>query len=104
MWLARQTRQGIANAVRTVAGYTNSPKEAHWRTAVGILEYVFIYECFGITFQRDGKLELIANADADYASKATDKRSVSGGVVTCAWACVGWFSRTQKCLTTLSTT
>ena len=38
-------------------------------------------------------------ADADYASKATDRRSVSGGVIMCGGASVGWFSRTQKCVT-----
>ena len=38
-------------------------------------------------------------ADADYASKATDRRSVSGGAIMCGGACVCWFSRTQKCVT-----
>ena len=38
-----------------------------------------------------------------YASKAADRRSVSGGLVMCGGACVSWFSRTQKCVT-LSTT
>ena len=37
--------------------------------------------------------------DADYASKATDKRSVSGGTIVCRGACLCWFSRTQKCVT-----
>ena len=40
MWLANHTRPDIANAVRAVARYTNSPRETHWKTAVGILEYV----------------------------------------------------------------
>ena len=35
-------------------------------------------------------------ADANYASKATDRRSVSGGLVMCGGASVSWFSRTQK--------
>ena len=33
------------------------------------------------------------------AGKATDGRSVSGGVIICGGACVCWFSRTQKCVT-----
>ena len=40
--------------------------------------------------------------DADYASKATDRRSVSGGAVMGGGAYF-WFSRTQMCVT-LSTT
>ena len=46
---------------------------------------------------------LVSFADADYASKATDRRSVSGGVVMCAGGGVSWYSKTQKCVT-LSTT
>ena len=37
-------------------------------------------------------LEVFANAD--YASKATDRRSISGGVIMCGGASVCWFSRT----------
>ena len=37
--------------------------------------------------------------DADYASKATDRRSVSGGLIICGGASVCWFSSTQKCVT-----
>ena len=41
--------------------------------------------------------------DSDFASRATDRRSVSGGVVMCAGACVSFFSRTQKSVTLSST-
>ena len=46
------------------------------------------YECFGITFRQGGGLELVAFAGADDASKATDRRSVSGGAVMCRCVCV----------------
>ena len=56
---------------------------------------------FGITYQRGISvgtyLEILANAD--YASKATDRRSVSGGAIMCGGACVCWFSRTQNRVT-----
>ena len=39
----------------------------------------------------------------DHASKAADRRSVSGGLVMCGGACVSWFSRTQKCVTLCTT-
>ena len=41
--------------------------------------------------------------DSDFASRATDRRSVSGGVGMCAGACVSFFSRTQKSVTLSST-
>lgn len=60
---------------------------------------------FWIAFQRGsvGGLNLQVFADADYASKAADGRSVSGGLVMCGGACVSWIFRTQKRVT-LSTT
>ena len=36
--------------------------------------------------------------DADFASKATDRRSVSGAMVFIAAMLVVWISRTQKCV------
>ena len=75
----------------------------HPRDCCKNVPFCFFTSEFGITFQRGSGLELVADADADYASKATDMRSVSGGAVMCAGACVCWFSRTQKCVT-LSTT
>ena len=36
MWLANQTRTGIANAVRAVARNTSLPRNVHRKTAVGI--------------------------------------------------------------------
>ncbi|CAB1109908.1 unnamed protein product [Ectocarpus sp. CCAP 1310/34] len=92
MWLATQTRPDIANAVRAVARYCASPKLVHWNAAMDILGYARRTSHFGISFQ-----------SADFASKAADRRSVSGGIVTCGGGAVSWFSRTQKCVT-LSTT
>ena len=105
MWLSTQTRPDISNAVRAVARYCAAPKSIHWRVALGILGYVRRTSSFGITFQRGtvAGLSMQVFADADYASKAADRRSVSGGLVMCGGACVSWFSRTQKCVT-LSTT
>ena len=56
---------------------------------------------YGITFQRGtlSGISLEVFIDADYASKATDSRSVSGGVIMCGGPSVYWFSRTQKCVT-----
>ena len=57
--------------------------------------------CFRFTYQKRGinRYFFSGFADADYASKATDRRSVSGGAIKCEGACKCWFSRTQKCVT-----
>ena len=65
------------------------------------MEYINGTSEYGITFQRGtlSGISLEVFADADYASKATDRRSISGGLIMCGGASVCWFSRTQKCVT-----
>ena len=99
--MAISTRPDISNAVRSVSRYCSTPKAIRWKAALGILAYINGTSNFGITYQRAtlASISLEVFADADYASKATDRRSVSGGAVMCGGACVCWFSRTQKCVT-----
>ena len=101
MWLSISTRPDIANAVRAVARYCTARRAIHWKAALGILEYINGTSESGITFQSGtlSSISLEVFADADYASKATDRRSVSGGLMMCGGAGVCWFSRTQKCVT-----
>lgn len=105
MWLANQTRPDILNAVRAVARFTHAPKALHWQAALHILMYVRFTSGFGITFQRGtvGGDTMELYVDSDFASKATDRRSVSGALVMCAGACVMYLSRTQKSVTLSST-
>ncbi|CAB1110924.1 unnamed protein product [Ectocarpus sp. CCAP 1310/34] len=105
MWLATQTRPDIANAVQAVARYCASPKMVHWKAPLGILGYVCRTNWMGITFERGvvTGMSMQVFVDPDYASKAADRRSVSGGLVMREGGGVTWFSRTKKCVT-LSTT
>lgn len=83
LWLSLSTRPDISSAVRAVARYSSAPKMIHCKAALGILGYAVRTSSFGISFQRGtvSGMFLIAFADADYASRAADRRSVSGGVV-----------------------
>ena len=104
MRLSISTRPDISNAVRAVARYCTAPRAIHWKAAFVILEYINETSECGIILQR-GNLSSISLedfADADYASKANDRRSVSGGVIMCGGASVCWFCRTQKCVTLLT--
>ena len=96
MRLANQTRPDIASAVIAVERYADQPREVHWRTAIGVLQYAHFTSDFGIMFHKGSGVEMVAFADDDYASKAADRRSISGRAVTCAGACVHWFSRTRN--------
>ena len=101
MWLAISTRLDISNEIRAVARHCSAPKAIHWKAALNILAYINGASGFGITFQRGTLtgISLEVFADADCASKATDRRSGSGGAIMCGGACVHWFSKTQKCVT-----
>ena len=59
---------------------------------------------YGITFQRGTlcSISLEVFADADYASKATDRRSVPGGAIMWGGASAYWFPRTHKRVTLLT--
>ena len=105
MWLANQTRPDILNVVRAVARYSHSPKLVHWKAALHILHYIRLTSGHCITFQRGmvSGVDLELYVDSDFASRDTNWRSVSGGAVMCAWACVSFFSRTQKSVTLSST-
>ena len=78
-----------------------APRAIHWKAPLDILEYINGTSEYGITLKRRtlSGTSLEVFADADYASKATDRRSVSGGLIMCGGASVCWFSRTQKCVT-----
>lgn len=102
MWLATQTRPDISNAVRAVARYRACPKIVPWRAALGVLGHVKRINSFEVTFFQKGSVagvRMQVFADADYASKAADRQSVSGGVVMCG----GGVFVSKNCVT-LSTT
>lgn len=100
MWLANQTRPDILNAVRSLARYCNAPTLRHWKAALHVLMYIRGTLDFGITFERGGDLRLVLYADAAFASRETGRKSVSGGLLMCAHACAGYFSKTQQSVTT----
>ena len=105
LWIARLSRPDILNAVRAVARYCSAPKMVHWRAAVGILGYTIRTKRFGISFQRGSVqgFSLVEFCDADYASRAADRRSTSGGVIMCAGGAIFCFSKTQRCVTSSTT-
>ena len=105
MWLANQTCPDILNAVRAVARYSYSPELVHWKAALHNLQYIRLTRGHGITFQRGmgSGVDLELYVDSDFASRDTNRPSVSGGFVMCAGACVSFFSRTQRSVTLTST-
>ena len=103
LWLANMTRPDIADSVRAVARYNIDPGVSHWRAVRKILAYVAGTRDFGLTFRKGTGGNLTAFADASYAPKSDERKSVSGGSIQYAGSSIMWFSRTQKAVTLSST-
>ena len=95
LWLLPMTRTDVTNTVRAVALYAHTPTERLWQATTKILSYLDGIKSFEITYVRGSGLGLEAYADADYANKANDRRSVSGKAVTLGGTVVSHASKTQ---------
>lgn len=81
MWLSTQAWSDVSNAVRAVARYCAARKYDHWKPTLSYFGHGRRTLSFGITLQKSTTVEglrMQVFADAGYASKATDSRSVSG--------------------------
>ena len=103
MWVATMSRPDIANAVREVARHAHDPARGHWNAVQRILKFLKYTRTLGLTFEKGKRLDLVAYSDSDYARDEKDRPSVSGAAIMCSGACVSWFSRMQRCVTTSST-
>ena len=103
MWLANTTRPDIADAVRSVARHCHDPGVSHWKAVRKILSYIAGTVDLGLVYKRGSSDVLTVYADSSYAPKATDRRSVSGGLVMFCGAAIAWLSRTQRIVSLSST-
>ncbi|CAB1096365.1 unnamed protein product [Ectocarpus sp. CCAP 1310/34] len=78
MWIANQTRPDISNAVRAVARHSHEPKKSHWKAAQKILNYLLETTHLALKYKQDTLVAVgtLVYVDADFASKAPDRRSV----------------------------
>ena len=95
MWLAGMTRPDVTNAFRPVACHAHDPCERHWKALLQILAYLNATRDLGMTFRREEELSLSVYADADYARKEADRRSISGVAVMLGGTAVYATSRTH---------
>ena len=77
--MATGTRPDIAFAVCQLSRHLEQPSEEHWKAAIRVLKYLKITATKGIRYQgNQGKIQLSAYSDADWASNKDDRRSTSG--------------------------
>ena len=95
IWLANRTRPDTADAVRSVARHCHDPGVSHWKAVRKIISCIAGTIDRGLTYKRGSDNALTVYADSSYAPKATDRRSVSGGLVVFCGAAIAWLSRTS---------
>ena len=93
------TRPGIASAGRAVARHAHNPAARHWKAVRKIIAYLKATKDLGVVFQRGGDLKLSLFADADYADRCNDRRSVLGVSAMLRNTAVSASSTTQHCVT-----
>ena len=92
-------RPDIASAGRAVTRHAHNPAARHWKAVRKVIAYLKATKDLGVVFRRGGNLKLPLFADADYADKWDDKRSVSGVAVMHGNTAVSATSTTQHCVT-----
>ena len=84
-----------------VARHSHEPKKRDWKAAQKILNYLLETAHLTLKYKRDSTVDDVGTlvyVDADFASNATDRRSVWGALVIVAACLVAWLSWTQKCV------
>lgn len=95
MYLSVCTRPDISFATGSLARYMANPTTVHWQAAKGVLRYLAGTSDLGITFGRNGHLELYGYCDADYAGDIDTRRSTTGYVFTLNGGAISWQSKRQ---------
>ena len=96
MWLSTMTRPGITNAVQALARYAHEPTERLCQAIMKILSCLNRTKTLGFTYVRGSGLSLNVYADADYANKDNDRRSVPGIAMSLEGIVVSHASTTQR--------
>ena len=76
LWISGITRPDIASAVRAVARHAHNPAARHWKAVRKIVSYLKATKDLGVVFRLGGDLKLPLFADADYADRCNERRSV----------------------------
>ena len=98
MYLAIGTRPDIAFAVNKLAQFTQNPRQIHWTAVKRVFRYLKYTRTHKLTYGGDDDLlntDFNIFCDADWASDASDRKSVSGYVITMAGGAVSWSSKKQ---------
>ncbi|XP_073831868.1 uncharacterized protein [Musca autumnalis] len=95
MYLMLCSRPDICFAVGYLARYQENPSELHWQHLKRIVRYLKGTISYKLHFKPNDET-ILGFVDADWASDATDRKSVSGYVFKVYGCTVAWCSKKQQ--------
>ncbi|CAM9855209.1 unnamed protein product, partial [Chrysoparadoxa australica] len=103
MWLAKNTRPDIANAVRELARAMDCPTRDHENGMMRVLQYLNASKNLGLTYKRQARTQMEGYVDSNFNGPKTGSKSVTGVITKYGGAAVSWISRLQSNVTLSST-
>ena len=98
MFLMCATRPDLSFAVGVLARGGANPTEVDKKMACRVLGYIKRTRSVGLKYRKGANLELMGFADADRGGDLSDRKSISGVVLTLGGSPISWSSRKQKCV------
>ena len=99
LWIARCTRPDISFAVHRATRQTHSPIMKDWKMVKRIAMYIkgtkTLKLFIGSTVKSMDPIQILSWSDADFAADKSDRKSVSGCVLTMDGAVVSWACKKQ---------
>jgi hypothetical protein len=98
IYLSKCTRPDIAFAVNKASRKCENPTISDWNKIINILKYINSTKEFKIEY--NGKGELVAYTDSDFAGCLEDRKSTSGGIILMGTSPICWLSKKQTSVAT----
>ena len=103
MFACGKSEPTISNACRELTSHLNAPNEEHLSALEHLIGYIKHGSHQGIKMRPPKDNTVVAFVDSDYASDRTDRKSISGYLVTIGGCLVSWQSKKQTGVTLSST-
>jgi len=98
IFLSKCTRPDITFAVHKAARNCEEPTISDWKKVMNILKYLNGTKEYKLKY--DGKGEIIAYSDADFAGDIKDRKSTSGYIILMGNSPISWSSKKQTIVAT----
>jgi uncharacterized protein YuzE len=96
LYISTKTRPDIAFAVHEIAIKMSNPSHNDWIAAKRVLRYLKGTQDVGLTYMVNGTGKLEGYADASFAPKKSDRKSIGGYTYLLNGAAISWKSKKQS--------